>query len=147
MEPDTSNLPDVVRRLVEIVGLATTLLLVDQHGGQSFRLYATGEAMKRLAGTIGEDDAALMLEAFGSDEFEIPLCAAVLRAARNARIHADFDRMTTQEGLSARETVHHLANLYRPMRERSVWRILKQSGDPGPRKRPKPGHPNQMSLL
>lgn len=146
MEPNLSNLPDAAQRLVGIVGLATTLLLVDKLGGQSFRLYASGESITRIASVIGPQGAGELLEHFGSDEFEIPLCAAVLRTARNARIHAEFDEMTSA-GRSARDAVHQLAIQHGPMRERTVWRILKKSSAPSIPKPRKPVDPRQMGLF
>jgi hypothetical protein len=144
-QKDLPQLPEIVQRLVGLVGLLDTMLLVDKHAGQRFRLYESGEGMNRLAATIGREAADKVQQSFGIDEFEIPTCAALIRGARNARIQAEFDRLTGS-GVSAREAVHQLSLAYGPIRERTVWRILKQTSSPVARPK-RPVDERQLSLL
>lgn len=143
METDLSHLPPSAQRLVGIIGLPATLVLVSQHAGKTLRLYQTGESIERLRLDIGIFAAGQLLDHFGSEPFLVPKCRDALNDVRNARIHAEYDRLTQAEGRSGRDSVHRLVELF-GLGERQVWRVLKQASRPP---KPRAVDARQMSLL
>lgn len=142
MEPDFSYLPETAQRLVALIGLPATVLLVEKHGGKELALYGRGDSVARLAAMIGSAPADKLFAHFGSDPFCVPRCTAALRDLRNAKIHADYDRLTNVDGLSGRRAIHSIVDTF-ALTERQIWRILKVSSHP----RKKPVDLRQMSLL
>jgi len=52
---------------------------------------------------------------------------------RNKQALSEFDRLTGPEGLSARQAVERITRLFTPyLHERTIWRILKTTGEPVP---------------
>lgn len=145
MEQDISHLPPSAQRLIGIIGLQATLIMVDKHGGKTLRLYQTGETMELLAGAIGTAAAGALFDYFGIEPFIVPKCRAALNDVRNARIHAEYDRLTREERRSGRDSVHRLVEKF-GLAERQVWRILKRSSQAAA-PREKPLDPRQMSLI
>ena len=128
MPTDLSHLPLSAQKLVALIGLPATLRLVDQHGGCVVTLYNSDASLRAMIETIGQEPAQRLLKFYGSDPFTVPLCYRALKAVRNADIHAEFDRLTITEGLSARASVTKITRRYNPhLHERTVWRILKTS--------------------
>jgi hypothetical protein len=127
-EPDLSHLPASAQKLVALIGLSATLRLVDLHGGHLINLYNSDTSLQRMGSVIGQDAAQALLKFYGNAPFTVPLCHSALKAVRNATIHAEFDRLTIDEGLSARESVIRITRLFTPhLHERTIWRVLKQS--------------------
>lgn len=126
--PDLSHLPASAQKLIALIGLPATLRLVDAHGGHMITLYGSDTSLQKMAALIGQDAALKLLKFYGNAPFTVPLCHAALKAVRNATIHAEFDRLTIQENLSARESVLRITRLFTPyLHERTIWRILKRS--------------------
>lgn len=147
MQPDVTHLPKTAQTFVALIGLPSTLILVDKFGGKDVRLHKGGDSVARLAAHIGEDAANKIFHYFGSDQINVPKCDDALKAVRNARIHADYDRLTGAEGKSDREAVHCLVDAF-GLSERQVRRVLKTSSVPAHRA-PKGAavDPRQMSFL
>lgn len=144
-QPDVSHLPESAQRLVALIGLPATVLLVEKHGGKELTLYNRGDSVARIAATIGFDGAASLLHFFGSDPFTVPLCTHALRAVRNAKIHAEYDRLTIVDKWTGKASIHHIVDVFR-VGERQVKRILKQESHV-PLVKTKPVDPRQMNLL
>lgn len=144
MVPDLSHLPASAQCLVAVVGLPAAMQLVDKHGGKTLRLYQSGESIERVTAAIGTVAAGQLLDYFGSDPFIVPKCRDALNDVRNARIHAEYDRLTQGERRSGRDSVHRLVEQF-GLSERQVWRILNQVSRPAPA--PRATDPRQMSLL
>jgi len=128
MQPDLSHLPASAQRLITLIGLPAALRLVDAHGGQIITLYRSEASQQRMSELLGEEAALKLLNYYGNAPFTIPLCHAALQAVRNSMIHAEFDRLTMSENLSAREAVTRITRLFTPpLHERTIWRVLKKS--------------------
>jgi hypothetical protein len=137
------HLPKSARDLIALIGLPSTLRLVDTHGGIMVNLYNTDTSMDRMAGVVGLDNARALLKFYGSTPFTVPVCMRALKAVRNAEILAEFDRLTQEEKLSARASVIKISRRFTPhIHERTIWRILKTLPDVNP-----PADLRQMSLI
>lgn len=142
MEPDLSHLPESARKLVALIGVHATLRLIDRFGGCTITLYGSENSLNKMAEVVGADAALKLLAFYGNVPWTVPNCAKAMKAIRNDDIHAAFDRLTMQEGRSARAAVAIITRLCTPyLHERSIWRILKRSSAP------KPVDPRQIPLL
>jgi len=124
-------LPRTARELAEVIGLPATLALVEAWGGQPVQIAKGKRARGRdqidaLAAIIGAHRARLVVARWGGEVVTIPLCAAAVRAARDADLQDRFDILTGEDGYSARAAVRRLVREYRPVHESTVWRILKR---------------------
>ncbi|WP_136414796.1 hypothetical protein [Herbaspirillum sp. ST 5-3] len=142
MHTDLSHLPTSAQKLIALIGLPATLCLVDKFGGCTITLYGSENSLQKMTDIVGQDAAFKLLKFYGNAPFTVPLCHRALKAVRNADIHAEFDRLTMQEGLSARASVTKITRRFTPyLHERTIWRILKRSTAI------KPIDPRQIPLL
>lgn len=126
-------LPEVVQVIVHLIGLPSTLRLVDQLGGTTFpvalRKSRMGEIRyEMLADVVGMEAADAMTQHFGGDALYIPMCKAALRELMYRDVRAAFDELTREH--SALHAVSELVKRYR-MSDRQIWRILKKGNDEG----------------
>jgi Mor family transcriptional regulator len=126
-------MPDVVQVLISLIGLPTSVRLVEQLGGTTFpvalRKSRLGEIRyEALSEVVGSDAADAITKHFGGDMLYIPLCKVALRELLYREIRADFDRLTREH--SALHTVTELVKKYR-LSDRQIWRILKKLDDDG----------------
>lgn len=127
------HLPRTARMLAEVIGLPATLALVLAYRGRTLLppkgLQRPGIIrLAELEEKIGPE-AAGKLAAHFREPIAIPTCLHAIRMAVHEDIRAEFDRLTRQEGYSARAAVDALAG--RPplfYTDRHVWRILSQAG-------------------
>lgn len=103
-----------LQEIVQLVGLAGALALVEKYGGT--RVYVpvapvVEHPLTRLLGPVG---VAALAAAWGRDWLDVPRGVGILRAERDRAVRAAFDA-----GTSARK----LALEYR-LTERHIWRIL-----------------------
>lgn len=129
---DLSLLPPTARDLVDLVGLAPTLRLVEALGGRSFQVAhgkrRQGRAqLAELADIVGADAAKGIARRYAGGVLVVPLCTAALRAARDRALQARFDMLTGEGELSARRAVAQLVGEFQ-MHETTVWRALKRPG-------------------
>lgn len=118
MKLSLDDLPESLRDVVELIGLAATLRLVEHYGGL-IKLYVPREMEPdhHLARAIGLTAARKLAERYGADcVTSIPRCADGIRRLRDAEIVRR----------AAKETPAALALLY-GMTERNVWYILAQA--------------------
>lgn len=131
MKPlDISLLPGTARELVDLIGLASTLHLVDKRGGRALDILhgrsARGRARRdELAVIVGLIAANKIAQRYAGTVLIVPLCTAALRVATYAAIQARFDELI-RAGRSARKTVHVLVEEFAPIHESTVWRALKR---------------------
>lgn len=114
------DLPESLRDVVELIGLAATLKLVEHFGGL-IALYVPRdiEPEHPIAVAIGITAARKLSDHYGTDCLRnIPRCVAGLRRIRDAEIHA---RHKT-------ESAARLALAF-GLTERQVWRILSEALD------------------
>lgn len=142
MQADMSHLPMSAQKLIALIGLPLTLRLVDTLGGNSVNLYHSENSLERMAAIVGRDAAEKLLKFYGNVPFTVPLCHGALRHVRNCEVLAEFDKLTMQDGMSARAAVSHITRRFTPyIHERTIWRILKTTGELTP------PDERQMSLI
>lgn len=87
-EIDIELLPEILRDIVDLIGLAKTMLLVEQYGG--VRLYVPKLAVGSehdLPSLIGMDATRKLQAMYGGEtHFDIPKAEAAMRAVRNKHI-------------------------------------------------------------
>lgn len=121
-------LPDIVKTIVKLIGLPTTVRLVDQLGGTTFpvamRRSRLGEIRyEALVEIVGPEAADQLTAHFGGDVLYIPRCVKAMRELMYRSIRAEFDTLTRDH--AANHAVTQLALRYQ-MADRHVWRILKR---------------------
>lgn len=120
-------LPETLRGMVQHIGLANTLVVVEKLGGTTWRIAdgKTEEGRKQrraLVDLVGEDIEAALHRYYVGNDLYIAQCKALLIELRDAAIHQTFDEMN-REGVSARNIVTMLARQHR-LSDRWVWNIL-----------------------
>jgi len=126
MKLDLARLPDTARLFVDLFGLEDTLVLVRHYGCRTIWPAKSGAEYDQLVDLIGEQKAAQFVRHF-REYVSVPKCDSAIRAAVHAGIRAEFDRLTMDEGLSAREAVARLAG--QPpynYTDRHIWRVLSE---------------------
>ncbi|ANJ73532.1 DNA transposition protein [Ralstonia insidiosa] len=129
-------LPRVIHQVVDAVGAAAALQLVETFGGSTYRVpvrkSAAGEKQFRLVADVIGDEAALQLVGkFGGQELYFANCSEALRELRNREIRAEFDRLTQVERMAAMRAVAQMAPRFRKS-DRQIWRILNETDRSGP---------------
>ncbi|GAB2182653.1 Mor transcription activator family protein [Denitratisoma sp. agr-D3] len=129
MKLSTAHLPPQALELVDLIGLAATLVLVECYPGRVLDI-PTGdrrrgrEFLAELADKIGTEAAEKLSQRYGASPLVVPKCAAALRACRDGKVQQRFDVLTAG-GLSARKAVAQLTGEF-CLVERTIWRILKR---------------------
>lgn len=143
MQTDLTHLPTTAQKLVAVIGLPCALRLLDAYGGRTVNLYNSENSLEKMSTIIGRDGAEKLLRFYGNAPFTVPTCQRAMRLVRNKEVLAEFDRLTAgDKGLSARQAVALITRGFTPyMHERTVWRILKTTGEP------EKMDPRQMSLI
>jgi len=116
-ELDLSRLPGSMRALVELMGSAAALRLVELRGGVRLCVPRVASAGHWLAEHIGLEALERLVETYAGEELEIPRCVAALRAARDREIAAQ----------AGERSVAELARRY-GMTERGVRKVLRREG-------------------
>lgn len=126
---EVAGLPDTARVIAGLIGLDTTLLLVESLGGTTFPI-AQGKTrlgeirFAALSEIIGVENARVLGDYYRNEKLYIPRCEAWFKRERNARITSDFDRLTMREGYSYPEAIVSLCIKYR-LSDRQIEKILK----------------------
>ncbi len=113
-ELDLLDLPQSLTEVVDAVGLAAALALVERAGGTRVYVPVQFDAGHFLAAWLGETDAARLVENFGGELLIVPRCLAAMRNVRDRQIRAK-----RKEGTR----VSDLALQYR-LTDRQVYTIL-----------------------
>lgn len=113
-------LPESLRDIVDVIGLAATLELVEHFGGIALYVPSELTSEHRIVKALGAAAAAKLWEVYQADTLIIPRCNEALRRARNAEIIA-----RNQAGA----TVAVLALEY-ALTQRAVWYILADADAP-----------------
>ena len=129
IEDVKSLLPPTVHIICGLIGMPSTLRLVEELGGTTFPVSKNktrqGEIRYEvLAETVGVEAADKLTEAFGGVALYIPVCADALRRIRDLTICAQFDEQCKAVG-----SITAVAKLARDHRlsDRRVWDILKHT--------------------
>lgn len=123
MKLSLDDLPESLRDVVELIGLAATLKLVEHYGGL-IALYVPRELEPdhHLARAIGISAARKLASRYGGDQVRsIPMCVGGLRRLRDAEI-----RRRVAEGEAPATLVREFG-----VTERHIWRILAKAPDEG----------------
>lgn len=119
MKLTLADLPESLHQVVELIGLAATLRLVEHYGGL-IKLYVPLEIDPdhHLARNLGVASARKLAVYYGGDELRnIPRCVNGLRRIRDSDIrsrrHEGAARLALEFGLT----------------ERQVWTILSEADD------------------
>lgn len=125
-------LPESIKEIVTVIGLADTEKLVKAFGGSSFLFWRGEGYFSRLREVLGQESAVKLQQHIGAGEVYIPRCEAALRILRNQRLYADFCRLTEVEGLSGRMAVLELCPKYQ-ICDRTAWEVVRyyQQGGKG----------------
>lgn len=111
---DTQLLEPLLQDFVRLVGLASTMAIVEKWGGLPLYVASQPTSDSDLARLIGLDAAQLLGREYGGDRPHIPKAGKALRALRDARIraeHADksIRQLVLDYGLSERRICEILA--------------------------------------
>lgn len=131
------SLPQRVEELRRLIGSSAALKLVERFGGTRVYVPARAALSQELVKTIGLQAAKALAREYGGDAFELPRCAARLRAVRNAEIRAQYDAGKSAAAL-ARDFI---------LTERHVWRILAEPDEVEGAAQPRRGSPAQGELF
>lgn len=116
-------LPDVVKEMVEVIGLIKTEQVIKHFGGVEFYFSAGKTYYPRLVGVIGEDSAHKVRQYFNRERLYIPRCDTALRVLRNERFKTEFAALKAEKGISSNLAMMELCPKY-GISERYAWRIL-----------------------
>lgn len=117
-------LPQSVREIIPIIGLAATEQLVKAFGGVSFQFSRAATYFDRLREVLGQENAVKLQQYMGTGEVYIPRCEAALRILRNQRLYADFCHLTQEEKLSGRMAILQLCPKYQVC-DRTAWEVVR----------------------
>lgn len=119
------SLPTVIQEIVGIVGHGPAMELVRAFGGQELRIPKTdaSDTWAALVEVIGEPLTRALAAVFGGEPVYIALCDRALRADRNRKMIAHYERLLG-EGHSSRGAVSVLVREFRPISYRTVEKIV-----------------------
>ena len=119
------SLPAVVQEIVGIIGHGPAMELVRAFGGQELRVPKTdaSDTWAALVEIIGEPLTRALAAAFCGEPVYIALCDRALRADRNRKMIARYERLLA-EGHSSRGAVSVLVREFRPISNRQVEKIV-----------------------
>lgn len=130
MNPDIAFLPRVARDLIDLLGFAKAMSLIDRYQGTTI-VVARGKRARGLlqqheiAGVIGMEAAKKFQGRYGGAPLPVPKCYRAMLAARDASLQARFDELTKAGSHSARTAVTMLVSEF-DLVESSIWRALKR---------------------
>lgn len=121
----SAALPQVIQEIVRLIGHGPAMALVREFGGQEPRIpKAEGsDTWAALVEVIGEPATRLLARAFGGEPLYIALCDKALKADRNRRMIARYEKLLRQ-GHSSRGAVSVLVREFRPICNRQVEKIV-----------------------
>lgn len=139
---EKSNLPQVARDLIDLVGLDAALALINHFPGVAIEVprgVRNSPMQRKLRQIMGVEAADIFIQHHAGNPFRVPMCKAAMRDVQNAEIIAQVEAGTP---------VWQVAIAY-GMHERTIWRILKRSpGEAVPGLGEKPAVPDgQMPLF
>lgn len=118
----TDLLPQVLQDFVRLIGLAATMILVENFGGRRLYIPINPHPDHHLAKLVGLDNLTQLSKVYGlEDHFDIPKAERALRHLRDQRIRAEYGPKSAS--FLARE--HHLT-------ERQIWKIVGRREDKKP---------------
>lgn len=119
------SLPATIQELIRLIGHADAMALVREFGGQEPSLPRTesSDLWAAFAEIIGDEKTRLLAGWRGGERVYISLCTEALRADRNRKIIARYERLI-KEGHSGNGAVFVIVREFRPIAARTVERIV-----------------------
>lgn len=118
-------LPDIVVDISNLIGYKTTLLLVQELGGNDFAM-PTGDmgsaSEQRLINAVGVDAAKQLIQAYGGDRIYIPRCQAAFNQLRYQEFRIDIVKAVAN-GEMQKTAIQRLAPKY-GFTERWAYTVL-----------------------
>ncbi|NKB37881.1 MAG: hypothetical protein GKR93_12065 [Gammaproteobacteria bacterium] len=111
---DIELLPKTTREIVEVIGLPSTILMVEHYGGTELWVPEKIDRNHDLAKTIGLESAAKLCHHFSREKLLIDKCESAMNAIRNAEIVRRYQSGDTAKSLGKEFNLH----------ERMIWYIL-----------------------
>lgn len=118
-------LPSVVLEMIDLIGYANTLKMIEHFGGSEFWFSDGAHYFPRLKAVLGKECATQLRQYFNIEKVYIPRCDAALRLARNYQFKAEFDWLTKSKGISGRLAMLELCPKYK-ITNRRAWEILRE---------------------
>lgn len=112
-----SDLPESLKNMVNVIGLAPTMAIVNAFGGTILFIPKKTNDRHRLINLIGIDQFKLIVSSFGGNSFAVPRMANVIRSNRNREIVQRYD---------SGDSVYTLASAYK-MTNRQIYNILSKT--------------------
>lgn len=130
-------LPYTAQALMQCLGDAAAAQLLAARPGCQFlvpkhpdRHPAGAKRWAELAGVVGDEAMAKLAARWGGDVIEIPTCKAARDELRARAIRAEFDRLTTREGLSGKQATYEIGLRFAPITSRAI-ELICGKGDAG----------------
>lgn len=117
-------LPESIKEIVSVIGLADTEKLVKAFGGVSFKVSQRETYFSRLREVLGQEAVVKLWQYMSGAEVYIPRCDGALRILRNQRLYADFCHLTEKNGVSGRMAMLELCPKYQ-ICDRTAWEIVR----------------------
>lgn len=132
-----SLLPYTAQALVGCLGAPAAAALLAARPGCTVQIPkrsnhnpAGARRWAELAGIVGEDGMQALAARWGGDVLDIPVCKEARAELRNRAIRAAFDRLTMDEGLSAKQAIYEIGLAHAPITSRAIELICGR-GDAG----------------
>lgn len=99
MQQLIDQLPESLKKIVELTDFESTFALVERHGGTTFHVppFKMIHPHHDLALLIGLDNALKLARYYSGDSIYLPRASHYLQAIRDEKIRADADTLTTAE--------------------------------------------------
>lgn len=120
------ELPPLVERIVELIGIGPALKLFELRGGTHMYVPNAFDPSSGLSRLLGPEAAAALIREFPGETLVLPRLAAQIRAIRDAEIIAKWQ--------SEAYTVNELALQYQ-LTARRIWQITSRAGAPEDKQR------------
>jgi hypothetical protein len=127
-------LPKIGLELVDMLGADAAAAILNARPGcqicipkHADRHPAGAIRWAELAEIVGEEGMRTLAARWGGDEIEIPTCNAARAELRDRAIRAEFDRLTSGEGMSGKRAVYEIGIKFAPISSRAIENILNRA--------------------
>ncbi len=135
LTPDTLRqvwalLPYTAQALVGILGATPACALLSARPGCTLLIPkhpdhnpAGAKRWVELAEIVGAQGMQALATRYGGDVLDIPTCKAARDELRHRAIRAEFDRLTTSEGMSGKQAIYEIGLKFAPISSRAIEMI------------------------
>ena len=127
-EPWHTLLPESAQQLIQVIGWADTVRLIQHFGGTTLPMPMGATCVGRaaldaLSEVMGEDTIKKLADFYGGAPLYVPRCDLAMRRARDKAINEEFEQRIRNNEIATR-VVFALAIKYK-LTDRRIWKILK----------------------